>query len=542
MLTFFSQAFYPPLSLTVHESGKGVQQSVGVWCVMKCRGLFVASALSLAVFLHAPVSVAAAPAGKDAGDNGVALLLVEAIDALQEGQAAMAERLLTRAIDSGRLEPEALANALVNRALARQKLGRDKEAIRDYSAALKIDALSGHARAVALYNRGLAHRRLGMPARAAEDFTSAIYLDPRFAAAYFSRGNVLFRAGQNLFALADYEKALKYGYEKPHLVHYALALVNLALDRREEAREQLRMALEQKPDYAPARRQLASLMRADGIRLAELPPKGTGPAAKDTPASRKLAAMAERNRTNLRRKARPLPVPPGEVETPVRRDERKPAADGLLVASVDAARPAKTAKAARKPRRKQAPAIAEKRPAIARIAAAAKAGAGTGAGAMTGTLSPTDVQVMPVSAPAKEQNIHAAAPSAKAMRNDAVKTASLGPVSADAAARAARAAADAARADDSVAAPAEPVISGWAIQLASQPSEKAAWAHWKKLERKVKRVVRNAKVAVMKAEIPGKGTFYRVRLVGFEERKSPRRLCSRLKRRGVSCYVTRAGS
>ncbi len=507
---------------------------------MKCRGLLVASALSLTVLLHAPVSVTAAPAGKDAGGSGVALLLVEAIDALQEGQAAMAERLLSRAIDSGRLEPETLANALVNRALARQKQNRLKEAVRDYTAALKIDALSGHARAVALYNRGLAHRKLGMPARAAEDFTSAIYLDPRFAAAYFSRGNVLFRAGQNLFALADYEKALKYGYDKPHLVHYALALVNLALDRRDEAREQLRLALEKNPDYAPARRQLASLMKGEGIRLADLPPKGTGSQARNTSASQKLAAMVERNRTNLRRKARPLPVAPGALpqpEAPAAKD-RKPLADDLLVASVDAAPPSRATKALRQPRRGANSVAETRKPALARIAGAVQVGAGTGAGAMTGTISPADVQVMPVSAPAKEQNIHAAAPSAKAMRG-----ASLGPVSADAAARAAKAAgADEGRGNDRVTAPVEPVITGWAIQIAAQPSEEAAWAHWKKLERRVKRVVRNARVTVMKAEIPGKGTFYRLRLVGFEERRSPRRLCSRLKRRGVSCYVTRAGS
>ncbi len=510
---------------------------------MQYRDLFVASVLSLTIFLHAPASALAAPDSKARDERGVSLLLVEAIDALQEGQAAMAERLLTRVIDGGKLEPEVLASALVNRALARQKQGRDADAIRDYSAALKIDALSGHARAVALYNRGLAHRRLGKPARAAEDFTAAIYLDPRFAAAYFSRGNVLFRAGQNLFALADYEKALKYGYDKPHRVHYALALVNLALDRRDEAREQLRLALEKKPDYGPARRQLAFLMKANGVRLAELPPKGAGPEAGNTPAARRLAAMAERNRTNLRRKARPLPVAPGtmpETGAPARKDDVRPKADALHVASVSQAS-VFAADRARPPHGDKASTAGSERSFPVRVAGMARAGAGTGAGAMTGTLSPTDVQVMPVSAPAKEQNIHATSRAVKDGRPGLLKTASLGSLSANATGRAAQAGATGAG-DNGMAAPAEAVISGWAIQIASQPSEKAAWAHWKKLERRVKRVVRNAKVAVMKAEIPGKGIFYRVRLVGFEERKGPRRLCSRLKRRGVSCYVTRAGS
>ncbi|HFB97954.1 MAG TPA: SPOR domain-containing protein, partial [Bryobacterales bacterium] len=44
-------------------------------------------------------------------------------------------------------------------------------------------------------------------------------------------------------------------------------------------------------------------------------------------------------------------------------------------------------------------------------------------------------------------------------------------------------------------------------------------------------------------EIEGRGTYYRLRLVGFgENRKLARRLCARLKRRGTSCLVTRAGS
>ena len=45
---------------------------------------------------------------------------------------------------------------------------------------------------------------------AIEDFTSTLFLDVEFSQAYYSRGNVLRRSGQFLFALSDYEKSLKY--------------------------------------------------------------------------------------------------------------------------------------------------------------------------------------------------------------------------------------------------------------------------------------------------------------------------------------------
>jgi tetratricopeptide (TPR) repeat protein len=498
---------------------------------MKYRGLLVASAISLAILVpHAAAGEHNSPVVNAPAENRATMLLVEAVDALREGRAGKAERLLTRALDRGGLDAELMASALVNRALARQRQGRDEEAIRDYTAALKIDALSGHARAVALYNRGLAHRRLGRDARAAEDFTSAIYLDPGFAAAYFSRGNVLFRAGQNLFALADYEKALKYGYDKPHLAHYALALVNLALDRRDEARKQLRMALAKNPDYAPARRQLAALLKAEGTTFAALPPEGGAGSERTSPAARRLAEAAGRNHTNLRRRARPQPVAPGEPPAPARKAPVRPVAGTMMTAS--AKNPSTNAgHAATSRRAKAAPA--------ATIRTAARAGAGTGAGVLSDTLRPEDVRVMPVSAPARVQNIHAkSVPSPERAERRPLFTASL---SAPAAGTkgADRASADA-RNEGNRAATA--TWRGWAIQLASQPSEEAAWKHWKKLERRVRRVVRKARPVVMKAEIAGKGTFYRLRLVGFEERKAPRRLCGRLKRRGVSCYVTRAGS
>jgi hypothetical protein len=49
-------------------------------------------------------------------------------------------------------------------------------------------------------------------------------------------------------------------------------------------------------------------------------------------------------------------------------------------------------------------------------------------------------------------------------------------------------------------------------------------------------------LAIMKAELGKRGTFYRLRLVGFKDRKAARRACKALKRGRVSCLVVPANS
>ena len=478
-----------------------------------CRQFVIVSMVAL---LAGGTALAQAqPKGKVSATVSAAnLQVVQGLDALKAGKAKRAEELLTQAIESRTLDPETLARALVNRALARQKLKRLKDAVRDYDAALAIDALSARTRAVALYNRGLAWRALGKPARAAEDFTSAIYLDPHFAQAYYSRATVLFRFGQNVFARADFEKALKYGHPQPHLVHYGLALVNLALDEREKAQAALQAALQEKPDFAPARTRLAQLLKEDGVRLADL---GTGRRAvtAGSATARRIAQLAGNAETNLRRRARPQPVAPaaaGALKPSVPAVKRRsPAADrALMVASIT---PVKAKEA------RQADAHASKSPQkVARVEEMVtdKAVKGQTAKAL-GMKNEATITVTPVSAPAVHQNIESAPAGMKSVSVSLPQAA----VTEEAA---------------------QPALTGWAIQLSSQKSEAAAWNHWKKLQRRVKRIVKGAKPVVMKAEIAGRGTYYRLRLVGYDNRRLPLRLCKRLKRSRVSCLVTKAGS
>jgi cell division septation protein DedD len=84
-------------------------------------------------------------------------------------------------------------------------------------------------------------------------------------------------------------------------------------------------------------------------------------------------------------------------------------------------------------------------------------------------------------------------------------------------------------------------LSGWAVQISSQKDERVAWKVWKRLKAKHK-ILADQKAVVMKADLGDRGVVYRLRLAGFEDQNSARGMCSKLKSRGVSCYVSKISS
>ncbi len=78
----------------------------------------------------------------------------------------------------------------------------------------------------------------------------------------------------------------------------------------------------------------------------------------------------------------------------------------------------------------------------------------------------------------------------------------------------------------------------YVIQIASLPSEAEAQKSYNSLSSKFSSVIGGRGVDIKKAEIPNKGTFFRVRIpVGSREEANS--LCSRYKSAGGSCLVTR---
>ncbi|HEY6632470.1 MAG TPA: SPOR domain-containing protein [Rhizobiaceae bacterium] len=78
----------------------------------------------------------------------------------------------------------------------------------------------------------------------------------------------------------------------------------------------------------------------------------------------------------------------------------------------------------------------------------------------------------------------------------------------------------------------------WAMQIASQPSEAAAQSSYQDLVRRYANVLQGKEVSIVKAEIAGKGTFWRVR-VPAASRNEAITLCENYKAAGGNCFVSR---
>jgi hypothetical protein len=81
-------------------------------------------------------------------------------------------------------------------------------------------------------------------------------------------------------------------------------------------------------------------------------------------------------------------------------------------------------------------------------------------------------------------------------------------------------------------------VGNWAMQIASQPSEAAAQSSYQDLARRYSSVLQGREVNIVKAEISGKGTFWRVR-VPAPTRQEAIGLCESYKSVGGNCFVSK---
>ncbi len=78
----------------------------------------------------------------------------------------------------------------------------------------------------------------------------------------------------------------------------------------------------------------------------------------------------------------------------------------------------------------------------------------------------------------------------------------------------------------------------WSVQIASQPNEAAARSSYENLAGRYASVLQGHEVNIVKAEIEGKGTYWRVR-VPTDSRNEAIRLCESYKEAGGNCFVSR---
>jgi tetratricopeptide (TPR) repeat protein len=409
----------------------------------------------------------------------------QAYEALASGDTAKAISLYSFAIETRALEPELLANALLNRALAYQQQNENAKAVDDYSAALSLDAMSAELRATALYNRGLSQQKLGKGPLAIEDYTSALMLNPSFSHAFLSRANVLRESGQYLFALSDYERALKYGHPEPARVYFGEAQTYELLNRKTDMRQMLDSALLADASFKPAQEKLESLKLEQTSSIA-------APDADQISTSSTVPVGG----TTIVHK----PDLPAGVEPPAELLATNDAGNNVTVAQTDQPADGNSQKlfSDRLPSVDEAVAthnvVADKVVALAEVPAIPKK-------QRTAAMKATDAV-------------------AGAPADSAIETASITPVAQAPAAKAAP--------------------SGWGVQIASASSEDAAWTTWKNMQKRFK-VLGNKSPVVVRADLGAKGIFFRVRLAGFDDQNGAKSECSNLKSKGVACFVSKVG-
>lgn len=128
--------------------------------------------------------------------------------------------------------------ALNNRAGCHAYLGNWQAALRDFDGAIQVKPKPDY-----LINRGIARRKMGDPAGAIEDFTAVIAADPQNVRALSERADAYREAGDWTAAIADYESVLRL---YPSHAHAALWLgaVRLQTGDSERAVTLLRRAID----------------------------------------------------------------------------------------------------------------------------------------------------------------------------------------------------------------------------------------------------------------------------------------------------------
>ena len=87
-------------------------------------------------------------------------------------------------------------------------------------------------------------------------------------------------------------------------------------------------------------------------------------------------------------------------------------------------------------------------------------------------------------------------------------------------------------------APTASAASEWSVQIASQPSAADAQKSYQQLAQRYGSVLQGKGVNIVKAEIEGKGTYYRVRIPS-SSKDDAIELCSQLKSAGGTCFVSK---
>lgn len=545
-------------ALVSRHSQKPIQTMRGL-----VLGAFVVAGAALALPHDARGQEGAPAAAVEPATSQKALLdqTNQATQALIAGNLDHALGLFDAIISTNAPAPKIMAAAHYHRGIIHQKRGAFNKAAADYTTALWLEQLPDNMRARAHYNRGTALDNLGQQARARQDFDTAISLAPDMSAAYNNRANVLRRMGEPEAAIADYDKSIELENPLPHLPHYGRAIAREEIGDIEGARADLTRALSLAPSYAPAQAALAALPdepSALSVAAAPEPVQAPGAAAGAAPSTAATTAMADLSSLGG------IDVEPVEVAVlpPAPRLPTKPAPADASIFSRGPAVPnpaqSQAVAAATYPSYPVPPRITTsatgqpQRPANAaepvRVAQNTTQTSSPAPMPMMGTWTTTilpagskEVVTLDDAQPAialrstRETQVAAISPSSSAGVSAQPKAGLTFPgVPAESYREAARIPAPA---RSSMPAPSSG--SGYAVQLGSFRSEAEAEQAWAGVSRHHGNVLLDRDHIVQRAEVPGRGTYFRLRVGPLTAHSSASALCSTLKSQGQDCYVTK---
>ena len=208
------------------------------------------------------------------------------------------------------------ARLLMNAGLAHARLGQQLEALADFSAALKVKALSAPDRVRAIFDHGVALDALGRTAQAIADYSEAIRLDPKFAPALNNRANAYRRLGQLREAKRDYLAALAASVAAREYPYYGLGQIAESQGDLEAARNCYDRALAANPGFILAAQSLAALNHATRDPVVLRPPEAKPIPAADPPKGASVTPAAFIRFSSLLKRADPKGQPAAAADPP----------------------------------------------------------------------------------------------------------------------------------------------------------------------------------------------------------------------------------
>ena len=133
------------------------------------------------------------------------------------------------------------------RGTAYSRLGRKKDAIRDFNEAIRLDRRDYRA----YNNRGLLYAETGLHRRALQDFNQAVLMNPNNAELYKNRGIACASLKLYQNAFEDFEKALTLVPDDAN-IYYNRGVAYIELGRHQEAFSDFNEAIRLKADYTNA--------------------------------------------------------------------------------------------------------------------------------------------------------------------------------------------------------------------------------------------------------------------------------------------------